>query len=866
MPRNHGLSRMAIGTLLLMAGGSVLAHGQQEFPGNRPFQPLVPGLGSGGGGDPVSFAGEYRIVPGTREGVVSIKATIEPEWHLYSSTQKAGGPIPSRLQLQPNSSVTLLRPFVADRPPHVKPPDVDFPVPTEEYAGEVAWNAPVLVAESADPTKLNLEVQFNGQACQTGSCVPLSRISIPVTYAGEATPSRRGEYSTPRVHAKIRGTIQPRTVVPGSTVTLTITAEPAPQFHVYAWGRQDENGPFKPTLILWKERFGWTASEPVASAAPHVAPSQGNLPPLQYYEQPVTWTVSLQVPADAPAAGFELKGIVGYQTCKETNCDPPTAAEFSAVVAVVKAGEPVDADSEPLTFKTGAYAVAARLAKEQLATNPSAVVETGGNPPSRESLAPPAPLTTKELPVPEVAATNYSGPLLEVGKLQPVGGFDERQPIWVMLPTALLAGFILNFMPCVLPVIGLKIVSFVQQAGQKRSQVLLLNLWYSAGILAVFMVLATLAIFAGLGWGQQFQSATFNVVLTSIVFAFALSFLGVWEIPIPGFVGSSGANMVAEQEGAVGAFFKGALTTVLATPCSGPMLIPALAWAFKQPPLVTFAVFVCVGLGMAAPYLLVGAFPRLISFLPKPGAWMDTFKHMMGFVLLGTVVYLLTIIPLPMVVPTVGFMMGLWAGLWWIGQVPVWEELQKRLRAWAVGAAFATGVGMFCFQWLYGVTSSRFDETVVTRYNSPAFQAQLAAKHTAGGDSQHLSWKPYSVELMSKALFQDKRIVFLDFTADWCQTCKVNERVALNIPETKAFIESKGIETIKADMTSDSPLQQEMLERLGGTAIPYYAVFSPADPYRPLVMEGLLTPGRVREALEQAMNHSGNSVAALSPP
>ncbi len=202
-----------------------------------------------------------------------------------------------------------------------------------------------------------------------------------------------------------------------------------------------------------------------------------------------------------------------------------------------------------------------------------------------------------------------------------------------VLGLAFLAGLILNVMPCVLPVIGLKIMSFVQQAGGSRREILSLNLWFSLGLLTVFWILAGAAAFANRSWAEHFGSVAFMVSMIGIVFAFGLSFLGVWEIPIPGFVGSSAVQSAAEREGAIGAFSKGVLSTVLATPCAGPLMVPAVSWAIVQPTWLTFLAFTCIGLGMAAPYLLIGAFPRLIGFLPKPGPWMETFKQLMGFLL-----------------------------------------------------------------------------------------------------------------------------------------------------------------------------------------------------------------------------------------
>jgi thiol:disulfide interchange protein len=171
---------------------------------------------------------------------------------------------------------------------------------------------------------------------------------------------------------------------------------------------------------------------------------------------------------------------------------------------------------------------------------------------------------------------------------------------------------------------------------------------------------------------------------------------------------------------------------------------------------------------MAFPYLLVGAFPRLVSFLPKPGDWMETFKHLMAFVLLGTVVFILTFIRLPLVVPTIAMMIGLWMALWWVGRVPVWEDLNKRLRAWTAGAAIAALIGMLSFMWLDDVMESRFQQYIddaVAKYMSQAnvLVAQPGARHVSPNE---LPWQPYSHELLSQ-MASKKRTVFIDFTAHW---------------------------------------------------------------------------------------------------
>ncbi len=319
----------------------------------------------------------------------------------------------------------------------------------------------------------------------------------------------------------------------------------------------------------------------------------------------------------------------------------------------------------------------------------------------------PLPLTTmrgrKHVPP---ADQEFSRGSFSLDQIEVTAAASGSGSVWAILPLAFVAGFLLNLMPCVLPVVGLKLLAFMQQSNDSRRRVLLLNIAYSAGLMSVMLVLATFAVFAGLGWGEQFSSTAFSVTLAAVVFAFGLSFLGVWEIPVPGFIGTARAS--ASSEGCGGAFSMGVLSTLLATPCSGPFLGSALAWAIVQPAYLTYAVFGAVALGMASPYLLVGLFPRLVRLLPRPGNWMVTFKQVMGFVLLATVVYLLSFISAPTVVPTVLMLLGVGFGCWWAGQGQLLESRGRRLRAWAVATASVVAMAWLSFGWLEDVMAQRF--------------------------------------------------------------------------------------------------------------------------------------------------------------
>ncbi len=357
-----------------------------------------------------------------------------------------------------------------------------------------------------------------------------------------------------------------------------------------------------------------------------------------------------------------------------------------------------------------------------------------------------------------------------------------------------------------------------------------MNLWYVAGLFAVFFVLATASVAANVGlgasnlaWGEQFTSTKFNIVMASIVFAFALSFLGVWEIPIPGFIGER-AGHVQSKEGPLGAFLKGVLSTVLATPCSGPFLGPVFGYTLSQPTSVTYAVFASIATGMALPYLLVGAFPSLIRFLPKPGAWMETVKEVMGFVMLGTVVFLFTFLEDDYLVPTLGLLFSIWAGCWWIGRGQTLAPTTPKTGRWIQAAGIAAALGGLSFSLLAPVESL-------------------------------IPWEPFSRARLA-SLREEGSTVLVDFSADWCMTCKLNLATAIETDAVKELLEENRVVPLLADWTEESAEIKMMLESLQSRSIPLLAIYPgcrPGEPMRePIVLRDLLTESQVLEAIREA--------------
>jgi thiol:disulfide interchange protein len=376
-------------------------------------------------------------------------------------------------------------------------------------------------------------------------------------------------------------------------------------------------------------------------------------------------------------------------------------------------------------------------------------------------------------------------------------------------------------MPCVLPVIGLKVLSFAEQAGQSRMQVLALNLWYSLGVLVVFWVLAGMAVFLNLAWGEQFQAIWFNVLMTGVVFAMGLSFLGVWEIPVPGFATTDKASDLADSEGALGAFFKGILTTVLSTPCSGPLLGAVFSYLVTQEPIVSFLVFTCIGLGMASPYILVGLEPSLIRFIPKPGEWMNTFKHVMGFVMMGAAVLLFASVAKDYRIATLTFLVGLSASCWLIGKIPAGSEWPETIQGWSYATALSILIGLVSFGFL-------------------------------GPNEFELPWQPWKPG-QAETLAKSGKTVLVDFTADWCQTCKFNLKWAINTRAVQEAVKEKGVVPLLADWTEPSEEIKSTLLRLDNSrSIPLLAIYPAGKPEQVIILRDLVTQAAILEALEKA--------------
>ena len=390
--------------------------------------------------------------------------------------------------------------------------------------------------------------------------------------------------------------------------------------------------------------------------------------------------------------------------------------------------------------------------------------------------------------------------------------------LWLAIALGFVAGIILNFMPCVLPVIGIKILSFSQSSEGSRKRAILRSGVFSAGILSVFLILAALASFAKFSWGEQFQNPFILIGIIVLIVLFALWMFEIFMFTVPG-SGSVSSLERKSGDGLAGDFFRGVFATILATPCSGPFLGATLAWAFTQTTLVIFTVFVSIGIGMASPYILLSSSKTLTRMIPKPGKWMIDFKNLMGFILIGFAVYLLIGLPRDMIVSAVGIcVIAVFATALYTRLAPWGVSTIARKLASALTAIIIVCAGIyFCINVLYKSMSEQVAENV----------------------TEQGQWVEFSADLLKKAHNEGKNVV-IDFTANWCMNCQYNKIVVLNSQPVKDLIVDRDILTMKADLTRPNPKIEALMHTLGSRSVPFLAVFPGNDPYKPIVMRDII--------------------------
>lgn len=841
--------------MLLVACTSALAQVQNPTAFGLPGKLSGPGIvgqfdNSAVGGEAATIAA--RLTPATKDqpAILTITAQIAPGKHAYSLTQPKGGPRATKIELDRSTDYRLLAPFRAEPAPssRIEKGPIWTGLKIEEHQGTVTWYAPIEITAGVDPRKLEIRGAINMEVCEDGgSCEPVEREFVaheePAAAAGvriadwplppvdDHAQAAVGSFQFPGSGVKLSGRLVPSSVKPGEAAELHITATTPPGGHIYAYAERDAVGGTKPVLIAIQSAGGLLPQRPTTDAQPKVDNSEPTFGPMKYHEGDVTWRQRIDVPKNAPPGDYPITGLFGYQMCDysggQGQCELPHAVRFATTLKVGAERSQTDAH---VTFAPGdSYSKVATAAASLADFYGVASPQSNASGTATAATQPTSPPSTAA--VDATTASASSARAYDLNRITLESEATGSLSYYVAI--AFVGGLILNLMPCVLPVIGLKVMSFVEQSGKSRSHAFVLNLWFAAGIIAVFLLLGVLAATIGLSWGGQFGKTSFNVTIAGVVFAMALSLLGVWEVPIPGFFGSGSVQSAAAKEGPLGAFLKGVVTTVLATPCTAPLMAAAIAWAVTQPIATNLTVFATVGLGMASPYLLVGVYPELLRFLPKPGPWMETFKQISGFVLMLTVVFILSFIEPAAVVPTVLLLLGIAVACWWVARTPLTAEFGARVKAWASAVVVVLLFVGASFGIMYRLAVAPVDQ----------------------------SWQPFSLERLKQVAVDEGKTVLVDFSAEWCFNCKLFEKSVLHTRPVEQAIAKSGAVTMYADFTNYPPEIAETIRALGANGVPVIAIFPGNTPYEPIVFRGGYRQQELVAALSRATVRGGSATA-----
>ncbi len=556
----------------------------------------------------------------------------------------------------------------------------------------------------------------------------------------------------------------------------------------------------------------------------------------------ITIRIPIEADEELPGDSREFEGVFAYQGCKDGtgSCLPPEGVEWSLTVPVGVAAATEEGQER------------AALAGRDGTDGTGEAVERGGDGLSVGE-------TGVDMTGDVVGAVKPEGQgrgdATGAGaggmKAGPVAGDDEQtlgQRFEAFLkglglPGLLLGCFIyglaLNATPCVLPLLSIKVMGFVHQAHESRRRAFALALAFGIGVVLFFIPLGLLA-----AQGKNiFQYPQAVIALATVVFALALSMLGVYTLQVPTAATKLDATM--QKEGLLTSFGKGALAPVLGFACTGPLLAGFFGLATRQAGSVAIASFVMIGLGMASPYILLGANPNWLRFLPKPGNWMITFERIMGFLLMAMVVWLLNPLATQLggtgILWTMAFLVAIGMACWILGRIHYSMETAVRM-GYRVGAGV---VVLFAAVLIYG-WAFPLDEAMEERQRLLA-ESTLPVAESAG----EVEWRTWSPESVAKAVSAGKT-VFVDFTAAWCTVCKANKKLAIDTPEVQGKMEELGVVAFRGDFSFGDERISAMLKKHDRPGVPLNLVYPPNQLDDPIVLRPNLTKEYLVSKLEQA--------------
>ena len=666
-----------------------------------------------------------------------------------------------------------------------------------------------------------------------------------------------------------------RAAQPGVPLEVGLRLRMIPHWHTY-WKNPGDSG--LPTRIEWELPAGWKAGE-IQWPYPQPLPIG---PLMNYgYEDEVVLLVPITPPADARPGIATLRARSEWLVCKDV-CIPekgyvelaiPVAAGEAAPETRWQASIERARGMHPATLKGWRQesAIAGNTLRVRLTAPEGAAMPTRATFfPEREQLiepaapqkvvregtrtlrfemklADPAPGDVAEVKGVAVADAGWPGlgrkavevsaaPSASLASAAPLDATTGAQgapsavggSVLAALAFAFLGGILLNLMPCVFPVLGIKVMGFVEHAHGDPRALRIQGLVFAAGVVASFLVLAGImlalrATGVSLGWGFQLQSPVFVTLLAALFFVLALNLAGVFEWGL--FAQSMTSDLSARGRYA-DALLAGVLATVVATPCTAPFMGAAVGFTLAQPAPIALLVFATLGIGMALPVVALAFQPALLKRLPRPGPWMETFKQVLAFPLFATVAWL-------------AWVLGGQAG-------------NDAVLALLIGLVAIAVAGWVYGRWQHSASPLRFAAAALFALLGVWIawpQVKAPGAVTAVAKPGEMPWQEWSPERVAQ-LTAAGTPVFVDFTASWCVTCQVNKRVALNNPRVIQAFADKGVAPLKADWTASDPRITATLAELGRNAIPVYALYLPGES-RPRLLPELLTPTIVLEEISQ---------------
>jgi thiol:disulfide interchange protein DsbD len=736
------------------------------------------------------FASVKAAVPG-KPFEVAIRIRMDEGWHIYWQNPGESG-------LPPKVNWNLPNGFTAD--------ELRFPVPKRYVAaGNIVSNvledeatllATVTPSPSISGEKVRLAAEVIYYICKDVCIRETAKLELelPIQRDGEPEVTNPDVFSMARKslpapsskHLTIKPSIHGTDFAPRKSFELLLTVDIAPGFHIQS------HKPLQSTLIkadLFLERV------------PGVTFKDAQFPEGQLRQMKVLGQVSeysgriqIRVPAQVDDEPLKSRpkfgGVFTFQACDDKgNCLPPDALSFSLAVDDKVGMLPVGGggDSSPVAATT----------------------------------------TTAEDP----------------GGLE---GYFSRMGLLGQLLACFLYGVFINATPCVLPLLSVKVLGFVQQAHESRRRTALLGLSFGAGVILFFVLLGLLAS-AG---ANVLQFPVAVIALGAVVLAMALAMLGVYTLQMPTAAASLEARIV--HEGLASSFGKGALAPVLGFACTGPLLAGAFGWATQQPPTTAVLAFLAAGLGMAAPYMLLGANPRWLGFLPRPGKWMITFERIMGFLLLAMVVWLInplvTLIGAGGLQWTLVFFVAVGMACWIWGRIDFSMSSGKRiqLRTAAVGLVALTA--FLVYGWVYPLAAA------VDRQR----ELLMAEAGLAAPAEDTIAWRRWSPEDVRKEV-ESGSIVFVDFTASYCTVCKVNKKLAINTPEFKSKMDELNAVAFQGDFSFPDLSIADELKKHNRPGVPLNLIYPAGKPDEPIVLPPNLSKQLLTDKLAEASRATGST-------